>query len=75
MNLRELRKKAGLTQVQLSKAAGIDQRYYTNIETGKRTPSVKTAKALANVLGIAWTSFFSEEDDKSETLGTSRSVW
>ena len=61
MDLRELRKKAGLTQVQLSKAAGIDQRYYTNIETGKRSPGVKVAKAIANVLGISWTSFYDEE--------------
>lgn len=38
--------------------AGISRAYYTQIETGKRNPTVDTAKKIAGALDIDWTLFF-----------------
>jgi len=51
--LKELRIEQKLKQEQVATAAGIERAYYSMLETGKRTPSIKTAKALANVLGCS----------------------
>lgn len=50
-NLIELRKKRNLTQTQVADAVGIERSYYTAIELGKKTPSLKIAIKLKNVLG------------------------
>ena len=56
--LRERRRQLGFTQNQIAKLSGIKQGYYTQIENGKRTPSVKLAKKLGEILGVDWTKFF-----------------
>lgn len=50
----EARKREKLTQTQLASLAGINRASYSNIESGKRAPSVKLAKKIANVLKINW---------------------
>lgn len=50
------------TQGQIALLAGISRSAYSNIEIGKRDPSVATAKAIANALGFEWNIFF---EDKS----------
>ena len=52
------RKQKGLSQVELSKRAGISQPSYCAIESGKSNPKPTTAKRLAQILGIDWTDFF-----------------
>lgn len=47
----ETRKKAGLTQAQVAKLVGIDRSFYVYIERGKRTPSLRVAIRIAQVLG------------------------
>lgn len=59
-----LRTKRGLTQKYVAERAGISQPSYFNIEHGSRGVSVKTAKAIASVLGIDWTRFY--EDGEGE---------
>ena len=61
VNLRELRKKHKLTQIELSKKSGVSPQSISMIETGYRSASVKAAKALAPYIGVKWTKFF---DDK-----------
>lgn len=56
----EARKKKGMTQQEVAKAAKISHTAYCNIENGKRDPSVRTAKKIAKVLGFDWTMFFNE---------------
>jgi transcriptional regulator with XRE-family HTH domain len=58
LNLRSIRKAAGLTQVELAKAAFISQPLVVKIECGYQKPSVKVAKRIAKVLGFDWTLFF-----------------
>ena len=43
----------GLTQTQLAGAVNINADYLSQIETGKRTGSIKTLAAIANALNVA----------------------
>lgn len=60
--------RAGRSQSKVAKEIGIAQSTYASIETGYRTPSVETAKKIADVLGFPWTRFFenAEETDNKE---------
>lgn len=49
------------TQEQVAKLAGISRSAYSNIESGKRAPSVDAAKKIAKALNFNWQIFF---DDK-----------
>lgn len=50
--LRELRKKANLTQEQLAFEAGIERNYVSLIELGKNQPTITTIFKLAKALNI-----------------------
>jgi transcriptional regulator with XRE-family HTH domain len=50
--LRDLRKKAGLTQQELAKRLAISNNYLCLLEKGKRTPSITLLEALANELNV-----------------------
>lgn len=50
--LRELRKKAGLTQEQLGHEADLRRTYVSVLELGQQTPSLATALKLANSLQV-----------------------
>jgi transcriptional regulator with XRE-family HTH domain len=53
--------RGNLTQEQVSFLAGISRSAYSNIENGKRDPSVSMAKKIAKALRFDWRIFF---DDK-----------
>lgn len=63
--LKAMRERKNLSQGDVSEAVGITQASYSNIENGKRTPSVPVAKKIAAVLGFDWTRFY-EEDGAEE---------
>jgi transcriptional regulator with XRE-family HTH domain len=46
--VRALRKKNGWTQVELAEMLGIDRSYLSEIETGKKDPSLRILKAIAD---------------------------
>jgi len=48
--LREWRKYRGMTQVELAISSGLSQGAIAQIETGKRNPTVETARKIANSL-------------------------
>lgn len=58
MELREFRRKAKITQAKLAERSGVSQGYIAHIESGRRVPTVKTAKKIAGVLGIDWVLLF-----------------
>lgn len=66
--LKAIRIERGMTQNEVAHRAKIAQPTYTNIETGKRNPSVMTAKLIADILGFDWTEFF--EKNGQEVDGT-----
>lgn len=51
MNLKEIRKEMGVTQMELSKLTGIHQGDISNIENGKNC-TVKTLQKVADALGL-----------------------
>lgn len=58
--LKEARNKKGLTQRDVADAVNINCAAYSNIEIGKRNPSVKLAKKIAKLLGFNWTKLYEE---------------
>jgi putative transcriptional regulator len=52
------RKEKGLTQQEMADQIEVSRQYYTDIENGKRQPSVSTAKKIGEVLEVEWTIFF-----------------
>ena len=56
-----IRKGKKLSQADVSRAAGIAQPSYCNIENEERGIAVKTAKKIAEVLGFDWTRFYEKE--------------
>ena len=50
--IKELRKKKGLSQEQLSEQIEIDSKHLSRIEVGKSYPSIQTLEKIANVLNV-----------------------
>ncbi len=50
--VRTLRRKRGWTQVEMAEALGIDRSYLSEIETGKKDPSLTILKTLADGLEL-----------------------
>lgn len=57
-----LRRKKGLTQADLAKAAHVAQSIVSDIENGNRTPRTDTLLKLSNVLGVHLSMLIGEED-------------
>ena len=51
-NLKNARKKAGLTQAQAADAVGVNDGTYKNYEQGKREPNGDKIVAIANIFGV-----------------------
>jgi transcriptional regulator with XRE-family HTH domain len=51
-NLKAMRVRAGLTQLEMAKKAGVPFRTYQNWETGAREPRLQALVALASAFGV-----------------------
>jgi putative transcriptional regulator len=51
--IREVRRQRGLRQVDLARMVGVFQSEISEIECGKRIPSVYLAKRIARALGVS----------------------
>ncbi len=58
MQIKEIRKAQNLTMKQVSERSNISESMLSLIESGKRTPSVRSAQRIAAALGVEWTKFF-----------------
>lgn len=56
--IKELRKRAELSQDQLAEKVGIDGKYLSRIEVGKRNPSLDTLEGLADSLQVEMKELF-----------------
>lgn len=63
--LEAIRREKNMTQKEVAEAVGITQVSYSNIENGKRRPSVSTAKRIAAVLGFDWTEFYDDDGESA----------
>ena len=64
MSLKDIRLSKKLTQEELAKRSGIKQNGISRYESGTRTPSMKTAKALAKALGCSIDELISDPEEK-----------
>ena len=51
-NIRRLRVKEGITQVQLADMLGVQQSMISNLEAGERRPSIELAFAISRVFDV-----------------------
>ncbi len=56
--LQELREKSDLSHCELAKKVGVSRSFYTQIENGTRTPSLKVAIRIANFFGVGMDEIF-----------------
>jgi transcriptional regulator with XRE-family HTH domain len=51
-NLKRIRTKKGITQIEIAKELGADRSFVSNIENGKTNPTLSTITNLAKALGV-----------------------
>lgn len=56
--IKELRKRAGLSQDQLAEKVGIESKYLSRLEVGKRLPSFETLENIADSLQVEMKALF-----------------
>lgn len=61
-NVKLLRKRLGWSQELLAEKTGVSAPYITQIEAGKRTPSLDIVERLASALGVEYKSLFELND-------------
>ncbi|WP_343092206.1 helix-turn-helix transcriptional regulator [Streptococcus sanguinis] len=66
--LKELRKQAHLTQVELAKLLGIGQSSYADWERGKKKPTQENLVKIAQVLNVSVDYLVGNSEDKSDEL-------
>ena len=52
-NMKRIRAKKGMSQSDIARALGVDRGYISNIENGKKNPTIATIQKLANALGVS----------------------
>ena len=52
-NLRKLRLKKNMSQVDLATALSVDRAYISNIENGRMNPTLSTLEKISKALGIS----------------------
>jgi len=67
-NLRENRRKLGMTQEELAEKADVSTHYIAMIEICKKYPKPDTLEQIAKALGIKPYKLFSVENDPNEPL-------
>ena len=60
MDLKKKRLQKKITQAKLADLCGCDRSMIAKIESGEAKPSISLAKAIADVLGFDWTSFYKD---------------
>lgn len=50
--LKDIRIRKGISILELSRCSGVSERYIRFIENGQKTPSLKTARAIAKALKV-----------------------
>ena len=52
-NMKRIRVKKGMSQGDIARALKVDRGYISNIENGKKNPTIATIQKLANALGVS----------------------
>lgn len=65
-NFARLRRENGLTQEKVEELSGLSQQYLSDLERGKRNPTVITLYVLAQALGVSHVELVRPDDDGDE---------
>ena len=68
VRLKELRKQAHLTQVELAKRLGIGQSSYADWERGKKKPTQENLVKIAQILDVSIDYLVGNSEEKSDEL-------
>ena len=52
-NMKRIRAQKGMSQGDIARALEVDRGYISNIENGKKNPTIATIQKLANALGVS----------------------
>ncbi len=63
MRIKAIRKLRNIKQCELAKQANISQPALSNIESGKRNPSISTIKRIAQILNCSVYELFEDDGD------------
>lgn len=66
--LKSIREEMNISQLELSLLSGVSQNMITYIETGKRTPSLRTIIKLCKALNVSPTRLFEEPNQERDEL-------
>nr|RDS94083.1 XRE family transcriptional regulator [Cereibacter sphaeroides f. sp. denitrificans] len=66
VRLKELRKSKGLTQEQLADIVGSSKSYISEIESGKKFPSGRLLKAIAEAVGTKVAAMIDDDDGAAD---------
>lgn len=72
-NFSRLRREKSLTQEQVEERSGFSQQYLSDLERGRRNPTIITLYELALALGVSHIALV-EPDDEASSEPTSNSV-
>ena len=61
-NVRRLRLEMGLTQVELAERLNVGQNYISDVETGKKSPLLKTLAEFAEILQVQPSELLTSKD-------------
>lgn len=64
--VRTVRKAAKITQEEAAEAAGLNSKYFGEVERGEKQPSLKAIIAFAKALKVSPATFFQFEEDTDE---------
>ena len=67
--LKAERRKAGLTQLELSMRAGVSQNMIAYIERGDRNPALRTVMKICNALNIRLSDLLNDIESPKESKG------
>ena len=52
-NIRRIREEKGMTQIELCRKLKVDRAYMSNVENGKKNPTLSTIEKIAKALGVS----------------------
>ena len=74
-SLKEIRRRHGLSQIDLSRRSGVAQNTISDIETGRREPRPSTLRKLAKSLGVEVADFYPETSHPKVSAPSSPEEW
>lgn len=66
-NFARLRREKGLTQERVAELSGLSQQYLSDLERGRRNPTIITLYELALALGVSHVALVEPTDDETST--------